>query len=194
LSLDTDFQFLDTGPLVDGELELLTPQMNRIDGYLAACRHPLTRQHDPQMAKETRQRLVDLLDYAPEGRFIGKSPGYHFWMNVAGASPDTRIAGSITLRIGSSRDIELYVGHIGYQVFPAMRGHHYAERASRLLFSLAKRHGLGPLWITCNPDNFASRRTCERLGGTLIDIVPVPADHELYARGDRQKCRYRVAI
>jgi tagatose 1,6-diphosphate aldolase len=59
---------------------------------------------------------------------------------------------------------------------------------------LARRHGINPLWITCNPDNHASRRTCERLGATLVEIVPVPVGHTLYQRGEREKCRYRVDL
>ena len=64
-----------------------------------------------------------------------------------------------------------------------------AGKGTRLL-PLTQRHGLDVLWITCNPDNIASRRTCERLGATLVDIIPVPKDHELYARGDHQKCTH----
>jgi tagatose 1,6-diphosphate aldolase len=58
--------------------------------------------------------------------------------------------------------------------------------------SLAGRHGIDPLWVTCNPDNFASRRSCERLGAQLVEIVPVPLKHPLYQRGEMEKCRYRV--
>jgi tagatose 1,6-diphosphate aldolase len=104
------------------------------------------------------------------------------------------MAGSISLRVGHTPSIELYFGHIGYHVYPPARGRHYAERACRLLFPLARAHGLRTLWITCNPDNTASRRTCERLGGVLTETVPVPKDNPLHAQGDREKCRYRVEI
>ena len=59
---------------------------------------------------------------------------------------------------------------------------------------LAKANGLSELWITCNPDNLASRRTCERLGAELVDIVPVPFDHPLWSRGDVAKCRYHLSL
>src|SRR5437868_14474135 len=108
--------------------------------------------------------------------------------------PPVRIAGAVGLRIGRTHAVEMYYGHFGYNVYPFARGRHYAERSCRLLLPLARRHGLGPLWITCNPDNLASRRTCERLGATLVDNVPIPADHPLYARGERFKCRYRVPL
>ena len=42
--------------------------------------------------------------------------------------------------------------------------------------TLARAHGHSLLWITCNPDNLASRRSCERLGAQYVDIVPVPRE------------------
>ncbi len=116
-------------------------------------------------------------------------PAYVFDMRLKRA-----VVGGINLRIGSTRHIEMYAGHIGYSVEPPHRGHHYAERACRLLLPLARRHGINPLWITCNPDNIPSRRTCERLGATLIEIVPLPEDTEMYQRGERCKCRYRLDL
>jgi tagatose 1,6-diphosphate aldolase len=50
------------------------------------------------------------------------------------------------------------------------------------------------LWITCNPENVASRRTCELVGGELVDIVELPPDIDMYKEGERQKCRYRVRL
>ena len=116
-------------------------------------------------------------------------PCYDFTMQV-----DGQYAGRITLRVGNTPDILLYGGHIGYGVEKACRGHHYAERACRLLFPLARRHGLTTLWITTNPDNLASRRTCERLGARLIEIVKLPTDTDQYPSGAREKCRYRLAL
>ena len=123
------------------------------------------------------------------------SPSYHFIMHVHGrVFSGGSDAGRINLRIGENRDLEYYAGHIGYNVAPAFRGHHYAGRACRLLLPLVRMHGLRTLWITCNPDNIASRRTCEWLGAQFVEIVPVPVDHEIYFSGDREKCRYRLDL
>jgi len=46
----------------------------------------------------------------------------------------------------------------------------------------------------CNPTNIASRRTIERLGGKLVNIVRVPLNSELYELGDRESCRYRLDL
>ena len=102
--------------------------------------------------------------------------------------------GGINLRIGNGENLVRYRGHVGYSVDPQHRGRGYAARACRLILPLAAHHGLSPLWITCDPDNVASRRTCERLGAKLIEIVTVPAGTEAYRAGARQKYRYRLDL
>ncbi|HEY5945285.1 MAG TPA: GNAT family N-acetyltransferase [Kofleriaceae bacterium] len=116
-------------------------------------------------------------------------PAYRFEMRIAGNK-----IGGISLRVGSNDYIDLYAGHVGYGVDFDFRGHHYAVRATKLLFDLARRHGLTTLWITCNPENVASRRTCELLGGELVDIVDLPPEIDMYKEGERQKCRYRIRL
>lgn len=108
--------------------------------------------------------------------------------------PPLRIAGDVSLRIGSTASIERYYGHFGYHVYPAARGHAYAARAVRLLLPLARAHGLRDIWITCNPDNRASQRTCEKLGARFVDVVDIPPSEPLYARGETVKCRYFMQI
>lgn len=102
--------------------------------------------------------------------------------------------GHIELRVGHTFDLVQYSGHLAYGVGQAHRGHRYAARGCRLLLPLARHHGLSELWITCNPDNVASKRTCELLGATLIEIVDLPAYLDMYREGERQKCRYRVEL
>jgi tagatose 1,6-diphosphate aldolase len=102
--------------------------------------------------------------------------------------------GAIRLRIGSTPHIERYAGHIGYGVDPQHRGHHYAARALRLLMPLAKQLNLDPLWITCDPENMASRRTLELVGAEFLEIVDVPADCIIHKSGHPQKFRYRLAL
>ncbi len=104
-----------------------------------------------------------------------------------------QIIGRVSLRIGSEEQLR-YSGHIGYQIDSAHRGHHYAERAARLVLSIARRHGLREVWITCNPDNPASQRTIERLGATYIETVDVPEDYPMAPGAMRQKRRYSLKL
>ena len=143
---------------------------------------------NPGQLRDEELELV-IVELSPGDPSIDRLPYYKFDMMV-----DGRRAGYIRLRVGNSHSILMYAGHIGYAVEPEYRGHHYAERASRLILPLAKRHGLNTIWITCDPDNIASRRTIERLGATFVEIVTAPVDSDLYRAGIRQKCRFRLDL
>jgi tagatose 1,6-diphosphate aldolase len=195
------FAFLDPGPLVDGELQLVAPETRLIDEVLASCAHPQTLRDAPADANVTRGKILDFLRAAPMGRqsgepAMGRLPAYHFWMLVRHGvgEPAIRLVGGISLRIGANAEIESFSGNVGYHVYPPARGHHFAERACRLILPLARRHGMERLWITCNPDNAASRRTCERLGAKMLDIVPIPSEHPFRMRGETAKCRFVIEL
>lgn len=107
---------------------------------------------------------------------------------------DNQWVGDIDIRIGNTRQLVLYGGHIGYSVHDFYRGHRYAAKACLIIRRIAEYYDMPVLWITCNPDNRASRRTCELVGAELVNIVDVPAGTELFRRGDYKKCRYRWQI
>lgn len=101
--------------------------------------------------------------------------------------------GNINLRIGSNAHLERYAGHIGYGVNPAYRGHHYAARSVTLLLPLARKLALDPVWITCDPENKASRRSLELAGAEFVEIVDVPPECGIRKFGGKlRKCRYRL--
>jgi predicted acetyltransferase len=102
--------------------------------------------------------------------------------------------GQVTFRAGHSHTLDHYSGHIGYGVNEPVRGRHFAEKAVRLLLPFIRRHGYREVWITCNPDNLPSRRTCERLGARFVEIVPLPPTNDMYLAGERMKCRYRLDL
>jgi predicted acetyltransferase len=108
--------------------------------------------------------VLELLDYVPHA--VYKVPTYRFRMVEAHSGEEL---GSINLRVGSNPHIELYAGHTGFTVHSAHRGHRYAARSLRLLIPLAPALGIDPLWITCNPDNIGSRRSCELAGAKFIE-------------------------
>jgi predicted acetyltransferase len=146
--------------------------------------------HDPGRLVDGDLALV-LAEKYPGDPAINYVPAYKFKLMLRDQPEEI---GNIELRIGNTDSIVLYGGHIAYGVEPAYRGQHYAARACRLLLPLARSHGLATIWITCNPDNFASRRTCKLAGATLIEIVDLPEDNDMYQRGERQKCRYRLDL
>lgn len=101
--------------------------------------------------------------------------------------------GICDLRIGYNRNV-YFGGNIGYGIDEPYRRNHYAGKACRLLFGLAKRHGMDYLVITCNPENFPSRRTCEYAGGILERIVDLPMDNEMRLEGETRKCIYEFSL
>jgi predicted acetyltransferase len=118
-------------------------------------------------------------------------PSYVF--DIISADTGAR-AGEIHLRLGDTEDLRMYSGQIGYGVRPQFRGRRFAARALRLLVPLARRHGLTELWVTCNPENIASRRTCEIAGAAFVEIVNLPPNVNVYLEGAQQKCRYRLDL
>jgi predicted acetyltransferase len=102
--------------------------------------------------------------------------------------------GQINLRIGSTPHLERYAGHIGYGVHRPHRGHHYAARSVALLLPLARMHSIDPVWITCDPENIASRRSLEIAGAEFVEIVDVPPNCGIRRFGGKlHKCRYRLS-
>lgn len=132
-------------------------------------------------------------------RLLGTTPvqskhhlmAYHFGMHLDGGA---EIVGDLDFRVGDDHDLKLYLGQIGYGVDYDYRGRGLAARSLRLLLPLARRQGMQELWITCDPDNIASRLTCERVGAQLHEVVHIPTRHALFALGFRQKCRYRLNL
>ena len=141
---------------------------------------------DPGVLRDLELTLsLESFAYNP----VHQVPTYQFKMMHSVSAEEL---GGIRLRVGSTRHIDMYAGHIGYNVVRVHRGHRYAMRSLVLLLPLARQLGLDPLWITCDPENRASRRTLELAGAQLIEIVEVPFDCIIRQSGHPRKCRYRL--
>ncbi|WP_187265454.1 GNAT family N-acetyltransferase [Reinekea thalattae] len=122
----------------------------------------------------------------PASEALEAVPAYLFNIVLLNGTP----IGQIDLRLGSKPSLLKYGGQLGYGIRRGYRGHSYAAEACLLLKTVALEEGFSELWITCNPDNIASIRTCEKIGATYIERVDVPQGSELWRRGDRAKLRY----
>ena len=131
-----------------------------------------------------------LVKKTPADPSKGHVPGYEFEMRRSGRST---AMGTIRLRIGSAAKLR-YCGHIGYEVKKRYRGNRYAARSSALLLPLAAAHELRAVWLTVDPHNIPSRRTCDILGAKYVETVRIPKTHEMYAQGARYRRRYRLAV
>lgn len=113
---------------------------------------------------------------------------YHFDIVLTGT---VQRVGQIDARVGYTNVLVKYGGHIGYGVNLAHRGRYFAAKACLLTRPVFQAHNMDVIWITCNPDNIPSRKTCEKVGCTFIEIVDLPSHLAMYKEGERQKCRYR---
>ena len=107
---------------------------------------------------------------------------------------DGATVGAIDLRLGYVRNL-YYGGNIGYSVEEAYRGNGYAQKAVRLVFEIARAHGMPYLTISCAEDNLASRKTLEHLNGTLLETRVAPAYSSLYQIGATEPhCIFRFDL
>lgn len=137
--------------------------------------------------EEISLRQIELAADDPQRKW---DPAFHF--DILDHT-DTQVGGC-NLRLGHS-EVLYSVGNIGYKIDEPYRGHHYAGKACRLLFELARRQGMEYVIIVCAPSNQPSRKTCEWLGGELLEIVELPKDDKRrQLTGDVYRCVFRFSL
>lgn len=133
---------------------------------------------------------LNLIRYIEANPAVSHVPCYDY--SICNSVTD-EVMGFIDLRVGYNENT-YYGGNIGYNVHEQFRGNHYAGKACLLVFEQARELGMSMIIITCNPDNIASRKTCEYIGGKLDRIVDLPPHNDMYKSGERQKCIYRFDL
>ena len=132
---------------------------------------------------------ADVESRPAEARFLAVAPECRFAIH---RRADGLRVGRIHLRLTDDATILRAVGHAGYEVEEAHRRCGYATRALTAVRRVARHYGVAPLWVLIAPANVASRRTAERAGLALVDVVP--AAPEALAMGlEPELCRYTVA-
>lgn len=87
------------------------------------------------------------------------------------------IIGHCSASLGFNEQI-LYVGNIGFEIFPEFRGNGYAVETVLLLKKVFKVNHMNEAYITNNIDNNASIRVCEKVGAKFLKMVEIPEDNE----------------
>ena len=106
---------------------------------------------------------------------------------------DNQRVGFIHLRVCYS--LAYYIaGQIGYGIDEPFRGKGYAAKACRALKPLIKTHGFKKIILSTDENNMASRRSCEKIGATLIHTIDTPEWIGLYSEGQRRTsiCEWAV--
>lgn len=103
-----------------------------------------------------------------------------------------QLVGTAGIRLGITSRTE-YLGHIEYDIIESYRGNNYAAKAVQLLKQVAIKHELQDIIITSNVDNIASRKTIEKIGGTLQQIQKIPLQYRLQKKNvAKWLCIYNV--
>ena len=76
-----------------------------------------------------------------------------------------QIVGRVSIRHGLNPSLRLVGGHIGYSVRPGFRRNGFAGKILDLALIEARNLGIYEALLTCDADNFASRRVIESHGG-----------------------------
>ncbi len=103
---------------------------------------------------------------------------------------DNQEVGRITFRLGDDKQ-HFYHGHIGYEIEPIYRGHHYSYQACMALVPLIRQYR-NDILITCSPENIASKKTIQKLGAEYIGTYPIPGKLKAsFPKGENKKEVYR---
>ncbi|HEX2882445.1 MAG TPA: GNAT family N-acetyltransferase [Polyangiaceae bacterium] len=78
---------------------------------------------------------------------------------------DGQIAGRLSVRHELNEFLRLKGGHIGYGVLPEFRGRGVGKRLLQRGLEITQSLGIRQALVTCDADNFASRRIIESAGG-----------------------------
>lgn len=101
-----------------------------------------------------------------------RSPGtdhapFLMWWWVEG----DKYLGRISLRLHLTEKLELYGGHVGYDIRPTERSKGYGSAMFSSLLPIAKALGFTELLMICEEENISSRAIIEKNGGRFYDAV-----------------------
>lgn len=104
---------------------------------------------------------------------------------------DSRTVGHLRFRIGQSKQILFYSGQLAYGIHEEHRGNRYATKALRAVLPHCLEY-FPEIYITCDPDNVASRKTIEAVNHRFLGEVEVPRNNPMYRQGHRKMRRYAL--
>lgn len=140
---------------------------------------------------ESNEIFLQLISKSEGNEAKGFSPEFKFDIKLKNGC---KRIGHINLRLGNSEKVIKYIGHIGYGIDQEYRGNKYASKACKVAQKIFIDHNMSKVIVTCNPENFASRKVCESIGAILINEVEVPPTSIAYSETEKRKCRYEWVL
>jgi predicted acetyltransferase len=95
-------------------------------------------------------------------------PASVYWLVDEGA-----FIGHVSVRHCLSEALERRGGHIGYAIRPSKQHQGYGSQILKRVLPVVRALGIQKALVTCDKDNFASRRIIEKNGGMLADEIEV---------------------
>ncbi len=99
---------------------------------------------------------------------IGTVPASVYWLIDEG-----NFIGHVSVRHCLSEALERRGGHIGYAIRPSKQHQGYGSQILKRVLPVVRALGIQKALVTCDKDNFASRRIIEKNGGMLADEIEV---------------------
>jgi predicted acetyltransferase len=103
---------------------------------------------------------------------FGYVPSTNFWILDLDKE---KVVGLVSLRHELNDNLRNYGGHIGYNIRKPERGKGYGTKALELALVKAKEIGLNKALVTCDHDNFASKKIIEKNGGEFETMNTMPS-------------------
>ncbi len=159
------------------DLRLVEPTLERADAYLDYVRDfAEAGETGRDRLRVTAETVADFIaDLGRESEGVGLSedhvPQTTYWL----LRSDGRIVGTSRLRHGLTPSLQIWGGHIGYEVRPSERRKGYGTRLLALTLEKARTLGLPRVLLTCDDLNVGSYRIMEKNGGHLAGRV-VPSE------------------
>jgi predicted acetyltransferase len=90
---------------------------------------------------------------------------------------EKRILGAIDIRLELNEYLFNYGGNIGYGIRPTERRKGLATEMLSLALAVCRSKGMPKVLVTCDEINRGSRRTIEKNGGILENVVPYEGEN-----------------
>jgi len=81
---------------------------------------------------------------------------------------DNTIVGMVNIRLVLNEKLKKFGGNIGYSIRPTERRKGYNKVNLYLALLVCQKYGIKEVFMDCDKNNIASRRTIESLGGLLL--------------------------
>lgn len=124
---------------------------------------------------------------------VGDDKNIPFYYYAIYLNSISSVIGKISIRIGQNEH-SYFNGNVGYEIDEVFRGNCYAKIAVIMTYSVARFHGMSHLIISCDADNYSSKRVINKLGGIHIETILPPKSYVFYYEGIAKHSIYRIDI